>query len=34
MGLGLQFFNVPNHPNFGTPDNSSSDPTFGLIFLW
>lgn len=32
MALGLQFFNVLNHPNFGTPDNWSSDPTFGLIF--
>ena len=32
LALGLQFFNVLNHPNFGTPDNWSSDPTFGLIF--
>jgi hypothetical protein len=33
LALGLQFFNVLNHPNFGTPDNWSSDPAFGLIFF-
>ena len=32
LALGLQFFNVLNHPNFGLPDIGSSDPTFGLIF--
>ena len=32
LALGFQFFNVLNHPNFGTPVNSSSDPAFGLIF--
>jgi hypothetical protein len=32
LGIGFQFFNVLNHPNFGTPDNSSSSPTLGLIF--
>jgi len=32
LALGFQFFNVLNHPNFGIPDNWSSDPTFGLIF--
>jgi hypothetical protein len=32
LALGFQFFNILNHPNFGTPDNISSDPTFGLIF--
>jgi Carboxypeptidase regulatory-like domain len=32
FALGLQFFNVLNHTNFGTPDNSSSDSVFGLIF--
>lgn len=32
LGIGLQFFNVLNHPNFGFPDNASSDPTFGQIF--
>jgi hypothetical protein len=30
--IGFQFFNVFNHPNFGFPDNSSSDSTFGQIF--
>ncbi len=32
LAIGFQFFNVLNHPNFGTPTNSSSDPAFGLIF--
>ena len=32
LGIGFQFFNVLNHPNFGTPEHSSSDPEFGLIF--
>ena len=32
VALGFQFFNVLNHPNFGTPVNSSSDPAYGLIF--
>jgi hypothetical protein len=32
LALGFQFFNVLNHPNFGTPSNSSADPAFGLIF--
>jgi hypothetical protein len=32
LGIGFQFFNVLNHPNFGTPEHSSSDPAFGLIF--
>jgi hypothetical protein len=32
LGIGLQFFNVFNHPNFGFPDNWSSDPGFGQIF--
>jgi len=31
LGIGLQFFNVFNHPNFGLPDPYSSDPTFGQI---
>jgi Carboxypeptidase regulatory-like domain len=33
LGLGLQFFNFFNHPNFGFPDNLSSDPatSFGTI---
>jgi len=32
FAIGFQFFNVLNHPNFGTPTNSSSDPAFGLVF--
>lgn len=31
LGLGFQFFNFFNHPNFGPPDNYSSDLTFGEI---
>lgn len=30
--LGFQFFNLFNHPNFGFPDGSISDTTFGRIF--
>ena len=34
LGIGLQFFNFFNHPNFGFPDNWSSDPatSYGRIF--
>jgi carboxypeptidase family protein len=32
LGIGFQFFNLFNHPNFGFPDNYSSSPTFGQIF--
>jgi hypothetical protein len=32
LGIGFQFFNLFNHPNFGFPDNSSSDPALGQIF--
>ena len=32
MGIGFQFFNFFNHPNFGGPDNYSSDSTLGQIF--
>jgi hypothetical protein len=32
LALGVQFFNVLNHPNFGFPDNGISSSTFGLIF--
>ena len=32
LGIGFQFFNLFNHPNFGFPDNSSSDSGFGQIF--
>jgi hypothetical protein len=31
LGIGFQFFNVFNHPNFGLPDGFSSSPTFGQI---
>ena len=31
LGIGFQFFNVLNHPNFGFPDNWSSDEAFGKI---
>ena len=32
LALGVQFFNLLNHPNFGSPDNGVSSPTLGLIF--
>jgi len=32
LGIGLQFFNLLNHANFGLPDNFSSDAFFGEIF--
>ena len=32
LGIGLQFFNFFNHPNFGFPDNKVSDSPFGQIF--
>jgi Carboxypeptidase regulatory-like domain len=31
FGIGFQFFNVFNHPNFGMPDGFSSASTFGQI---
>jgi len=31
FGIGIQFFNFFNHPNFGPPDNYSSDQGFGQI---
>lgn len=31
FGIGFQFFNFFNHPNFGMPDGFSSAPTFGQI---
>lgn len=31
VGIGFQFFNLFNHPNFSLPDNDSSDQTFGQI---
>jgi hypothetical protein len=32
LGIGFQFFNMFNHPNFGFPDPGLSSPTFGQIF--
>jgi hypothetical protein len=32
LGIGLQIFNLFNHPNFGFPDNWNADSTFGQIF--
>jgi len=31
FGIGFQFFNVFNHPNFGMPDGFSAGSTFGQI---
>jgi len=31
LGIGLQFFNLFNHPNFGFPDSFLSDQMFGQI---
>jgi len=31
LGIGFQFFNVFNHPNFGFPDPGLSSSTFGQI---
>ncbi len=31
LGIGLQFFNILNHPNFDQPDANVSSTTFGLI---
>jgi hypothetical protein len=31
LGVGFQFFNFFNHPNFGLPDNYLSDGAFGQI---
>ena len=31
LGIGFQFFNFFNHPNFGGPDNYISDAGFGQI---
>jgi hypothetical protein len=30
--LRAEFFNLPNHPQFGVPDLDFSSPTFGRIF--
>jgi len=31
LGIGIQFFNFFNHPNFGLPHNDISSPGFGRI---
>jgi hypothetical protein len=31
LGIGFQFFNFFNHPNFGLPDHSTSLGSFGMI---
>jgi hypothetical protein len=31
LGIGFQFFNLFNHPNFGNPDSDISSGTFGQI---
>lgn len=31
LGIGFQFFNLFNHPNFGFPDPGLSSPIFGQI---
>jgi hypothetical protein len=32
LGIGFQFFNFFNHPNFGFPDNQIQNSSFGQIF--
>lgn len=32
LGIGVQFFNFLNHPNFGFPDNQIQHSSFGQIF--
>ena len=31
LGVGVQAFNVFNHPNFGLPDSGMGDASFGQI---
>jgi hypothetical protein len=31
LAVGIQAFNVLNHPNFGLPDSTYGDSTFGQI---
>ncbi len=31
LGIGFQFFNFFNHPNFGLPEVDMSGPEFGAI---
>jgi hypothetical protein len=33
LGIGAQFFNIFNHPNFDKPINDVADPQFGQIIL-
>ena len=33
LQLRFEFFNVLNHPNFGVPDSSLGDPTFGSVLI-
>jgi hypothetical protein len=32
LGIGFQFFNLLNHPNFGLPNNDLPNSTLGQIF--
>jgi len=32
LGIGFQFFNLFNHPNFGLPDSNIASQTLGQIF--
>lgn len=32
LSIGVQFFNLFHHANFGFPDSGSSSATFGQIF--
>jgi len=32
LGIGFQFFNLFNHPNFGLPTNNAADTNLGRIF--
>jgi hypothetical protein len=31
LGIGMQFYNLFNHPNFANPDGNQADTTFGQI---
>ena len=31
LGIGLQFFNLFNHPNFNLPSNDITNPFFGTV---
>jgi hypothetical protein len=34
LGIGFQFFNLFNHPNFGLPTHNISDSIFGQVAEW